>query len=44
MARYQLMTFIIILSQSNLITQVPICMGGGGGHIFNEIRTRLNIN
>lgn len=31
MARYQLMTFIIILSQSNLITQVPICMGGGGG-------------
>lgn len=31
MARYQLMTFIIMLSQSNLITQVPICMGGGGG-------------
>lgn len=42
MARYQLMTFIIMLSQSNFITQVPICMGGGG-HIFNEIRTRLNI-
>lgn len=41
MARYQLMTFIIMLSQSNFITQVPICMGGG--HIFNEIRTRLNI-